>query len=211
MGPNGNSRLPRRSGRGNGRRGRMPGGSRAAPSNDVAVPRPLRAWRTTRSFMTGPFLPVATDYGRSLVVALNALPDYLEFEPLFQQYRLLRAAHEVTFLPGIADRYSPVVWCGRICGAAVVAPTSLNEVMQLAGNRKFAFGPDKRTFRVSYVPMCRTSDATALTRYSPWCSMRIYPDHFGAHLWFQGFNTIQSAGAEIYISCTMTFELRGDK
>lgn len=205
----GGARKGRR--RGNGRRkgGRRGGGG--GPSRDSGVPRAIKPWTCSRVFSLGPYLPVAADYGGLGVFALNQLPSFAEFTNLFQEYKLKWTSWEFTYLPNpAAPVYTPVIWTANQSVAGSSAPATLSQMSQISGVRKFAYGPDKRTYRCGARPVMRTSDSLYLQVRSPWISTADpAAGHFGIAYWWQFFNTTTCPGAAFHISVTHTVCLRG--
>lgn len=199
--------LPRRN-----RRRRGGGRGNGGVSASSGVPRPMRPYTMSRSFVLGSVSPVATDAGGSFVAILTQLPNVAEFTNLFQEYKIVRAAYEVTFLPGPSERYTPVFWYGNFVSDAFIAPTSLDDVLQTSGQRKFAFGPDKRTVRVGFAPKVRTGDSVQQLRRSPWIAMASPGStHVGLWYWIQFFNTGLVTGSSISITATYVVQFRGTK
>lgn len=208
MGPakKGGGRRQKRAGRRRGARA----GRDGVPSTDAGMPRALKPWTCTRCFSLGPYLPVAADYGGTILAALNQLPGFAEFTGLFQEYKYQRVDVEFTFLPAATERYTPIVWTANLSSAGLSAPASLAQMQQLSGVRKFAFGPDKRTYRASFVPKLRTSDTQFIMLRTPWISTGdAGAAHAGIGYWFQFFNVTTSPFSEIHISCRHTLCLRG--
>jgi len=194
----------------NGRRRGARAGRGGGPSTDVSMPRAFKPWTCTRCFNLGPYLPVAADYGGTILAALNQLPAFAEFTALFQEYKYQRVDVEFTFLPAATERYTPTVWTANLSSAGLSAPSTLAQMSQLSGVRKFAFGPDKRSFRCSFVPKLRTSDTQYIMLRAPWISTGdAGAAHAGIGYWFQFFNVTTSPGAEIHVSCRHTLQLRG--
>lgn len=180
------------------------------PSNDVGVPRAIRPYTLTRSFNLGNISPVVSDAGYLFAAQASQLPSNTEFYNMFQEYRLVWASYEITFLPASTERYTPVVWYGNFLGGDT--PSSLDDVMQLSGQRKFAFGPDRRTLRLGFKPKLRTSDTVQQMRPSPWINIgSLTASHYGLYAWFQFYNTTYSLGASLSITATYTVSLRGTR
>lgn len=198
------------------RRTRRPRGSGSRGSGGVSassgVPKPMRPYSLTRSFVYGSVSPVAVDAGGLLVATLTQLPSVIEFTNLFQEYRIERVAFEFTFLPSSVERYTPVLWYGNQVADIFTAPTSLDDVLQLSGQRKFAFGPDKRTVRVGFAPKVRTGDSVQQQRRSPWIAMATNAAaHGGLWYWLQFFNTGLVTGSTINITATYVLGFRGTR
>lgn len=165
--------------------------------------------RVQRSFNYGNVSPVATDAGGVFTSALTQLPSSAEFTTLFQEYRIVWTYWEVSFLPSTGG-YSPILWYGLYRAGQFTAPTTLDEVLQLTGQRKYAFGPDKRTVRIGYKPMVRTGDSVQQMRPSPWIALASSSAaHFGLWYWLQFFNTTDAPGSKMSITGTHQLEFRG--
>jgi len=196
-------------GRRRGRRGNGRAGAQGAPA---AVPRALKPWTVTRSFNLGSLTPVAVEFGDAFVANLNQMPSFGEFTSLFQEYRIVYAVYELTYLPAATERYTPVVWYGNYIASQARSPTTLEQVMQLSGTRKFAFGPDKRTLRLGFKPKIRTGDSVQQMRASPWIAMAsTNVSHYGLWVWYQYFTATFALGSNITITATFTLSFRGSQ
>lgn len=177
----------------------------------VAMPRASSAvFPIRRSWTYGTISPVAVDAGGQLVAVLSQLLNLAEFTTLFQEFRITRAVFEFTFLPGSTGRVEPVLWVGNYVSSQFSAPTSLDEVLQLSGQKKLTFGPDRRTINVGFVPKIRTGDSVQQLRVSPWIAMAS-PNgaHFGLWYWISHFNTTYAPGSVMSITATYMVQFRG--
>lgn len=192
------------------RRGRNRNPVGQKPTAELTVPRPMRPVKLTRSFNYGTISPVASDFGGQLQVLLAQLPNVSELTNLFQEYRIDMAAFEVTYLPASTERYTSVLWYGNYVVNVGTPPATFDDVLQLSGQRKFAFGPDRRTVKIGFKPKVRTSDVVVMLRSSPWIST-ITPsvNHLGLWYWAQHFNTTISLGAQLSVTATLSLSLRG--
>lgn len=177
----------------------------------VAVPRaPSAVFPIRRSWNYGTLSPVVSDYGGQLVAVLSQLPSVAEFTTLFQEYRITRAVFEFTYLPGSTGRIEPVLWVGNYVSAQFSAPSSIDDVLQLSGQKKLTFGPDRRTINVGFVPKIRTGDTVQQLRVSPWIGMATNNTaHYGLWYWLAFFNTTQTPGSIMHVTATYMVQFRG--
>lgn len=189
----------------------QPKGNKGSPSVDHGVPRSIGTFKCTRLHFSGNLSPVVTDYGYWLGASLSFVPNVTEFTNLFQEYRITWCNWEVTYIPASTERYSTVVWYARDVNDTS-GPATIDDASQMSGVKRFAFGPDKRTFKVGFKPMLPTSTAggSEQLRASPWITTSVVNNtHRGIGLWFQYFNTTHSLGAQISLTAMMSLEFRG--
>lgn len=189
-----------------------PRGAKGSPGVDHGIPRSIGIFKCTRLHFAGNLNPVATDFGYYLGAALSYLPSYSEFTNLFQEYRITWCFWEITFIPAATERYAPVLWYARDLNDTV-GPASVDEASQMSGVKRFAFGPDKRTFKLGFKPMLPTTTiggASEQLRASPWITTAVVnSQHRGVGLWLQYFNTTTALGSQLSLTATLTCEFRG--
>jgi len=183
------------------------------PGQQSVIPRAPSLFKLTRMHDLGTLSPVVTDYGYALVANLNVLPNLTELTNLFQEYRIVYAAYDLTFIPAASERYSPTVWYANyVVDTSGSSPATLNDVSQTSGVRRFSYGPDKRLLRVGFKPRIRTSDSVYMLMTSPWITTATpNVSHGGLWLWFQDFNSTASLGSFIRLTVTLTVQLRGTR
>lgn len=158
----------------------------------------------TRLVSANDIVKVVGDAGVGLSFQLGDLPDFAEFQALFDQYRLDFV--EYTFVMKSAGSLQPIIYVAEDHDND--NPPTLSEMMQRQSTQVLTFGSDRTMLKYRFKPnpirqVYSTVVGTGYERApnGTWldCSYANIK-HYGLKYWIQNYNTTNNPGCTIQVT-----------